>query len=584
MGGALDTRDNPEDVPLGVWRWKQNWRLRDGTKLCCREGFQRAFADAPNYTNQDFHDQGYSGNVSPTREYPSLLFTAVNNDGSRHLYLGTQNRIYILNEISGQWNLVLDTHGASTPGLAQQRWKATELLEVVAFTDNVHQPVWIPAGQLTPGTSTFADLVSLNITAASIVTQFAGFLIFMNVVEAGTRYSSRIWWSDYQAPLSFGPPPSGTTLSNFQDLDYGAQILNAIEIAGALYIFTTESIWRCVPTGDERVFSFSKVYTDPKNKAKCLAYPNTLVSSGTAIWYASQEAIYYFDPFVPEPVREEWLFRGGSVMYSDLSALNPLCCQSPVAGAVPEEKEIYISWPEISTDGQNLCVNSKTLIFNTEYKSVDIYDHGFSVFANYQPSTADTAQCKNSPMLFLGASVVDKSLKSIGWTFAREICTNADSGIGVSDGFVYTAFTPTYQTIGYYRILRALLPLTNFDRDKMIRHLLLEAHPKLQDVPCVMRLRIGNSFSEADPNLPDDKCTVLWHRLKDLPMKCLDTMPASQYVAKNIRRDFGFEWDFLYSGRFLYVEFVVANADGTPAIGGDMDLSRFEFDVQLQTS
>jgi hypothetical protein len=96
-----------------------------------------------------------------------------------------------------------------------------------------------------------------------------------------------------------------------------------------------------------------------------------------------------------------------------------------------------------------------------------------------------------------------------------------------------------------------------------------------------MRVRIGNSFSEADPNLPDNLCTVLWHRLKDVPMKCLDTMTAAQYVAKNVRRNDGFEWHFLLAGRFLYVEFTVANADGSPALGGDIDFSRFEIEVQL---
>jgi hypothetical protein len=132
--------------------------------------------------------------------------------------------------------------------------------------------------------------------------------------------------------------------------------------------------------------------------------------------------------------------------------------------------------------------------------------------------------------------------------------------------------------------MRALLPFENFDRDKWVRRLLLECHPNPNTPQCVMRLRVGNSFSETDPNKPDGLCSVLWHQMKDLPLKCLDTMTGPQYVAANLRRDSGTEWNFLQAGRFVYVEFTVANPDDSPAIGGDCCFTRMELKVQVQTT
>ena len=301
-----------------------------------------------------------------------------------------------------------------------------------------------------------------------------------------------------------------------------------------------------------------------------------------ACWYASQEAIYYFDPYVPEPVREEWLYRGGAIMFSDQSALDPSCCQSPVAQVKPEDQEIWVSWPEIGTDQNQQCVNTKTLVFNYKYQSPDIVDFGFSAFANYRPSQATTAVCRNSSQLFVAASCQDLALKQIGTAFAREALTNpAGSGTVVTGKFV--PYTGTYQFVGYYRILRALLPMLNFDRDKIINQILLEDHPTPELNQNVMRLRVGNSFSESDPNAPDGFCSVLWHQMPDKPLVCLDTMTASQYVAQNLVRNNGTQWPMLVKGRFLYIEITISAKDGSPCIGGDACFSRLEVQTQLQT-
>lgn len=580
LSGILDTRSEPEDVPVGAWRWKQNFMLSSGTKLCTRPGFERLFAGSSPYTNFDLHDQGAADLPAPPKEFITLLFEASLNNGQRFLYAGTQSRLYYLDETAGLWNKIGSGFGGQiVSGLAQTRFKAAELSEVILFTNNVDNVLSATVGN-PANVQAINALGALNLTAAGVVTEFAGFILLMDVVEDGGRLSSRIWWSDFQKPLVWGIATG--SLSNFQDLDYGDQILAAIPMAGALYIFTSKSIWRCTPTGDGNVFSFQRVYNEPLNQAKCLLYPNTLVSTGTACWYASQEAIYYFDPYVPEPVREEWLYRGGAIMFSDQSALDPSCCQSPVAQVKPEDQEIWVSWPEIGTDQNRECINTKSLVFNYKYQSPDIVDFGFSAFANYRPSQVDSAVCRNASQLFVAASCQDLALKQIGTIFARETLTNpAGTGTVVAGKFV--PYTGTYDYVGYYRILRALLPMLNFDRDKLVRQILLEPHPTPETNQNVVKLRVGNTFSESDPNLPNGKCSVLWHDMPDKPLVCLDDRTAAQYISANLVRNSGMEWQMLIRGRFLYVEFVIADKSGAPSIGGNCCFSRMEVETQLQT-
>jgi hypothetical protein len=587
LSGILDTRTQPEEVAIGAWRWKQGFRLTSGTRLCRREGFEKAFNSSTGYVNGDLHDQSYvaGGQVTAvTPEHITLEFDAVDNTGEHWLYAGSLNRLWLYNQSAGTWSNILSANFGTETGISQIRYKAAELSQVVVFTNNLATPVYTNVGNAAPGAvSTIPELANLQVNAAGVVVQFQGFLLLMDVVENGTRTSSRILWSDYQGPLHWTPGAvfnNVTSLANFQDLDYGAQILAAIEVAGSLWIYTTESIWRCTPTGDTSVFSFQKVYTDPKNHSKCLVYPNTLVSVGTQMYYASQESIYYFDPFVPEPVREEWIYRGAAIMYSDQYAIDPNFCQSPVAQVVPEETEIYFSWPEATQNSIGVC--TKTVVINYQYSSVDIVDHGFSALANFRPAPPAGPGCNNATQFFLGASCADLCLKNIGVSFSREICTNP-GGVGVINNGVYVPSPGVYQLTGYYSILRSLLPFQNFDRDKWVRQLLLECHPDPTVPTCVMRLRMGNSFSESDPNQPDGRCSVLWHQQKDIPLVCQDTETNVQYVAQNIRRDSGIEWNFLVAGRFLYCEFTIANSDSSPAIGGSCCFSRMELSTQLQT-
>lgn len=588
FSGVLDTRSETEDVPLGAFRWKQNFILTGGRKLCCRPGHDKLFANASPYVNQDFHDQSdNNGIVQP--DYITMLFKAALNSGERFFYAGTQSRIAFLNEATGLWTTVARGMGgaAQTP-IPATRFRASELQEQILFTNNVDPPLISAVGS--GSTGPIADLVTLNVTKAAITIQYAGFLFLMDVFQDGVRQSSRVRWSDLDLPQKWiAAPAVASSLAGFQDLDYGSQILGATIMANSLYIFTTQAIWVCFPSsaslssGAPATFGFTRIYSEPKNGAKCLAYPNTLVSTGNEVWYASTDGLYKFTPFIPEPVREEWLYVGTSLIFNDaLSALNPACCQAPVAEIYPNQQEIYISWPEVSANANGTCINSKTIVFNYVYRSIDIVDFGYSAFCNEIPNQGDLEACPPNAV-FIGASCQDKCLKQIGTVYSRNVCTNAATGQGTIVGGVFTPFVGQYSYGGYFRILRFLFPLQNFDREKFIRHFLLETDATDQAEPCVIRVRLGTTYSASDPNLPDGKCSVIWHRLIDRPLVCLDRLTASQYAAANIKRNSATEWNYLVSGRFLYCEIVIANKDGSPAIGGDACFERAEFDVRVAT-
>lgn len=619
--GAVDDRSSPEDVPLGAHRAKVNFTLLGLSKLSRRPGDERLMADfatdlfhpstdphySPRYTNPDYHDHDdIHGHI--VREAVTLLFEAQANTGQRFFYLGTQSKLKWLNETTGMWIDITTGKsfgGTRATGVAQTRWKAAELQEQVIFTNDVDKPQIHTVGSTTvasiPELSGGASVVSLNVTKAKVVVKFGAFILLMNLEEDGVRKSSRIRWCDLNRPTvwiggsqklggaidgidpNIPAPPSGdnSSLADFQDLDYGEDILAAAEMGNALYIYTTRRIWRA-NIGTDKAFNFVKVYSEPENQAKCLFFENTLVSTGTEHWYAGSNGIYRYSPFIPEPERVEWLYRGSASLYSDNGYLGDVrYCASPVAKCVPNDLEIHLSWPETGISGAQPGANTKTLIWNYDRKSPDIKDHGYSAFCNYRPSPLPVSTCR-SQQLFVGASTTDWCLKQIGTVYSRERCVNASTGAGLTTDGVYSPFPGLYVSDGYYSILRGLLPFQNFDREKTIKHLLIEAESTVQASPCVIRFRIGTSYSQCDPNDPDGRCSVIWRRLSDKELKCLGTRNASKYQTDNLRPALGIEWAPFEKGRFMYYEITIANADGSPAIGGACSLARMEVQVKME--
>lgn len=606
LTAALDSRAFPEDVPAGFHRDILNWILSGSSKLCRRPQHEKLFSGsafdllhlpadplyAPTYNNWDFHDQsGIGGQL--TRQPVTYLSEGFKNSGERYLYAGTQHNLWRLDQVIGMWTLLTagkSFGGPAVVGVPQTRWKSGLLQNIMVFTNGVDKP---QSHDVT--TNTVQEIPDLNsnldsggvgdgpVTTADVVVSFSGFMFLMNLTQAGQKFTSRVRWSDLNRPLIWAT--AADSIAGFQDLDYGHDILAAAEMQGALYIYTSKSIWRATiaGAGATTAFTFVKVYAEPTNQAKCLFFPNTLVCVGTDQFYAAIDGIYRFNPYIPEPERLEWLYRGSAAIFGDTAYLGDVAfCQSPVAVAFQEDQEIHLSWPELNVAGASPGQNTKTLIWNYAYKAVSTKDFGFSAYTNFRPIPPDNA-CKTKQLL-VGAASDDWCLKSISTIYSRERCANAATGVGsVIDG-KYIPFAGQYVFDGYYSRLRGMFPFANFDRMKSLKHVLLEPHPVAQPTPCVVRCRLGISNSEADPNLPDQQCAVEWFQQKDQPLVCLDQVKPSEYQKQHITRDEAMDWWTLLTAKFLYYEFVIANPDGSPAIGGDSCFSRLETQVRVLPS
>ena len=340
---------------------------------------------------------------------------------------------------------------------------------------------------------------------------------------------------------------------------------------GALYIYTRRSIWRMVVSADaDSVFAFNRVYHEPATQTGCLTYPNTLCTTGGAHWYLGRDGIYTFSPYIPTPERVDWLYLASGVMFDTADKkIDPSYCEAPVATYKPDARELWFSWASAGQEG----INNWTLVAHMEQRTADVVDEGWTCLGHFRRNPSDTQQC-NEVQDFVGASNVDWCLKSIGGPFYREYAALGDP----TDPTVDLPETATYAQLGYKSQMVGMIPLALTDRDKQIKNVLLDHDSSAQDVPCIFRLRIGNSYVVADPVSSNGSCTPVWRSVGDRPVACPDELTVAQMAAKNLRPNIGTEWKVFERGRFLYFELTILNADGSDAIGGDTAFQRMDFD------
>lgn len=593
LTGILDAQSTVDAEPQGAFTAKRNVEVSPSGKLSHAQGFAKPYGINPflqnvggipcDYKNWDFHNQGVA---VADREPPTLLFWSTTNDGIRQLFLGTKTRIALFNELAGSWGIVSPA-GLGIDGAAnktQTRFMAAELQNKVFFTNGLDSVLYYDlitnaVAPPVPGLATAGESGGA-VTKARVVVEWQGVVFLMNFVEDGKRLTSRIRWSDLNNGLDWGAAPS--SISDFQDLDYGEIILNAVPLNSSLYVFTNKSIWRCNFVIDTQsgtaILNCVRFYNEPKNQDKCLAYPHTLISTGFEIYYAGVDAIYEYDPYKAQPEATEWIFRASSIIYDDeATAIDTTCCNSPIAEYHPLTKEIHFSWPspdavQIASSDCNAIqpiqgsgINRHTLVINLGFTTCDYRDYGSTAMVNFKSDIGADGNC-NQNTLFLGASGIDFALKQFGVGFAREI---------------YDPLTDTFSMRGYYPLLRGVFPFGSFTEEKSIKSFRIDAIAD-GDTGTVFKLRIGTSYKTVNPNLNNGNCGVLWKSLSSKPIKCPDKMTPEAYAAKNIRPTDDYLWKFLYRGRFLYYEITITAPDGTAPKSGGVELSRFDVEaIQL---
>jgi len=572
LTGALDTRSRPADLSPGAFRYKLNMAVNRSGKLSRRSGFSALnFGRRSDWetntdpANWDFHKQ------KAAREPITLVYQDIAVDGTKRLFVGTESGLHRLNNSTSEWDKIASDIAA--PGT---RWKAASLGSYVVFTNNATR---VRSHNInTTTTVEINDLIVRGISRARVIVEYAGVLMLMNMTEDGSDKPSRIRWTDWRKPLVW---ETGQGIANFQDLDYGDDILAAAMMNGFLHIFTIRSIWRVVITSSgTSPFGFHRIYSEPKNQTGCLAYPNTLVSTGRELYWMGRDSIYTLNQYISTPISPDWLLKSCGHIFQGPDAISQTYVEAPVADYVPSQKEIWFSyrrqsaWESIYPTNDASFVLSSNQESEAPYRTADIVDAGFTAFTSFGVRGGAGEQTIAMTQ-FIGASSADWCLKTIGGVFYR---TYVNLGVTIDADIGDVSYSTRNE--GYYSRMVGLCPFGNPQRDKLVRNLLVD-HDTVDapsNAPNQFKLAIGNSYVLADPASTSPKCSVQWHEIGKLDALCVNGESLVDMQKKNLRPDLGTEFVMLERGRYLYYDLNVQAQNGAAPTGGDIAFSKLEFE------
>lgn len=451
--GLMDFRSDAGDIMLGDARVMLNISVTEQGKPIRSPQWRKLFGNSSfGFNNQDLHDQllddqkyyqsfnyidyfydvyagyydyAYCGGQSFTRDgcREAVLFMheMISEFGARRLLAFTQKRIYELNEHGGNWRLLADGLGslvrnnseADCVPCAGPRWLATQLLGYVMATNGVDPVLSYKMGDGPDGCELWSarqvnDLDALGITRVGVVQEFKGFILAGDVEEDGVRYPGRIYWSDFNEPLSWLPLP-GTSLASYSNVGFSDKVLRIEPLGDYVMIYTDAAIYRGqlniqldANQVAQKVFDFTRIYEGPH----ALHYKYSMINTGTEHLYASSDGIYVIDnPFSSAPRRVEWIHRASGAIYhgatrwsaefqslpADIAStlqfgpINQRACDNFIGYYDAIRKEAWFSWP---TDA-NVCPNV-SLRLNLQYQASGLVDHGFTAFGTYRSDTRVT--------------------------------------------------------------------------------------------------------------------------------------------------------------------------------------------------
>lgn len=430
--GPLDMRSQPDEVPFGGFRRRINYEITDSGKPGRVRGFQKLLADISPYNNQDLHDQlltlqqyyddltvpdsrgpsvtvypppadicGTTLNVRTTdRQPPTMLAELVSADGQRKIMAGTQNRLYVLEESRGNWKIVADAYGGiPESGLPERRWKAPAQVGNISILTNGYDPLMyyqfdgITSGCAMQSIQPIPDASVIGLTRAGCVYAWRGVVFLGDVTLNGVRYEDMVYWGDKDAPLSLDPAAEGT-ISDFQRLDYGERVMGFVALHNYLLIVTTRGIWQITVSTDTSndnapVFSFQKLYAEPKSGEACIAYQNTLCTDGDSIYYLGKDGFYRFNLYLSVPEKTPWIHAATSLIFEGIEGIvepiNESVCEGHIAWYDPRSQSIGVSWVET---GQTFPWRTLTLQIPNKFASE--LDFGVTAACNFTSSPSIT--------------------------------------------------------------------------------------------------------------------------------------------------------------------------------------------------
>ncbi|HSG19835.1 MAG TPA: hypothetical protein VLA31_03625, partial [Burkholderiaceae bacterium] len=255
------------------------------------------------------------------------------------------------------------------------------------------------------------DFVALDITTVRSVGAWRGFVFVGNVISEGEVYQNRIFWSDFNDPLSFVPGPE--SLAGYIDLGEDERVLAMAPLGAQFRVYTDKAIYNVDLVGGDEVFNFREVYRGPQ----VLRFENSLVNLGELHIYGGEDTIYVIGEFDRAPRILDWLYRASGAIYGGVSSdylsgvttssfpafgpINRGACHLLTGGYDEAERMVWFSW---APDAES--VPSKSLVLQMDIGKACLVDSGFTAFVSHLPSyqanvrrwLADIGACPPDPL------------------------------------------------------------------------------------------------------------------------------------------------------------------------------------------
>jgi hypothetical protein len=554
------------------------------------------------------------------REAITHLAGFSSNDTYRRLVAATLSRIYSLNEQTGNWRIIADGQGDS--GSYQEfcdtcndiRFRSAQLGNYAIFTNDFNEPLaWLfdagPTGVDQWSAQHVLDLQIIGITKARAITAFSGFMILGNVEIEGQRKAARIYWSDYNAPLSW--IPGDTSLASYHEFGVGEKVLRMEPLGKYLIVYTDRAAYLGVISNNpDLVFSFEPIYRG----SNIPIYEHAFVNTGREHIYLSENGIYSVAVNNPVPLRPEWVHKASGAIYSGVpddilggfdgldsfGPINSVACKQAVGGYNPLTEEVWFSWP---TD-DNQCPNM-SLVLNLRYGAADIVDHGFTAFTHYIPDARPTVRdwlfeqdvCDRTgqfvkeglpsegagtiddPPTYLWNSSENPELphdedswcERLGDLRLEDLCDNCEVStvfIGASaEDFTLKEFDPdvfyrqrynvdteSYAQDGYYTLLQSDMSQWGMDTEKLIRLVLVDYDAAIQEPPSDLVTEVAHA---AQP-----RCST-WNNIGSKELRCLTEQDEAEHDAYNTRPDLTAKFPTYRRGRYLGYRCYVGGVGGS---------------------
>lgn len=371
-------------------------------------------------------------------EYITFLAHIRGESGDTRLLAGTRSRLFSNTGLDGNWRLLLANSGGDIPvaGVPEVRWKHAQMGNIVLFTNGVDQPYWWsfekPANDNGISAELIDDLVALDISSVQCIGAWRGFVFLGNTISEGIISQNRVYWSDFNDPLSFTPLPD--SLAGYIDLGSDERVLAMAPLGGQFRVYTDKAIYDVNLVGGDEVFNFREVYRGPQ----VLRFPNSLVNLGDTHIYGGEDTFYAIGELDRTPRLIDWMYRASGAIYNGVSAdylggipsttlsafgpINRSACHLLTGGYDEAERILWFSW---APDDE--IVPTKSLAMQMDIGKACVVDSGFTAFCSHLPSysvsvrrwLADMGICEPEPIAGEGNPLPQKYLPNDSLTCLR---------------------------------------------------------------------------------------------------------------------------------------------------------------------